>query len=160
MVKRVPARAQLVKRQVRASADLVERTRHACAALAADLTTLGTLVGGAIERRVDALERRHHNGRAWPAADVMPRRIGCDRRETPEGGWSVLPFRISKALDQRSKAAARGMGVLWVDLVIDALTRELARLERQHNGGKPFPPAAVPLGRREGDRYAGQVARP
>lgn len=156
---RIKASAQLVKRQVRADADLVARVRHACAARVEQLATLGTIVGDAIVRHVEGLERRHNGGAEWPAAKVLPRRIGSERREAPAGGWRVLPFRIPKALDRRSKAAARGMGVLWVDLVVEAVRREVARLERAHNAGRPFPAADMPLGRREGDSYAGQVAR-
>jgi hypothetical protein len=117
--------------------------------------TLSMLAATTFEEEVSRLEREYNEGRPFPAPPANAR--GRSSRESTEGYRNHGYFH-STALHERMKAAWWGTrdiadtGASLSAFVARLITAKADQLEREHNEGRPFPPA--PAGARGVDPEA------
>lgn len=89
---------------------------------------------------------------------VAPARAATAKAAATGAGRVRLSVYISRDLLERTRAAVDFLSgpplrLTYTAFLDRALTSELDRLQKAHNGGKPFPPQAAPL------RHARAVTR-
>lgn len=62
----------------------------------------------------------------------------ASRKDETAGDFEVISFRVSPALAESSRDACYWARVKFVDFARTALAHEVERLQKAHNGGKPF----------------------
>lgn len=97
-------------------------------------TTFNSILEGGARKELEALEKA--NGGSFPDRpdDARPKRGG----ERQEGEKVLTTFKMDEELLERLRNAAYALDWPYGQIIEEGARKELARLEKQFNKGKPF----------------------